>query len=702
MLEVIKRWLLVLPVIFGTAAIAQDGVLEFALEDSILTIGKKEGPLPKYTTVAMRMPIKLSEAPASVSVVTAQVIEQQNNVVLSDALRNVSGVNIQSENGVLDYFYVRGFNSIDNGLLTMNGAPEPEATFYNLYNIDRVEILKGPSAFMYGGNPLAFTVNLNRKVPLHRDFANVQIGYGQFATTRATVDAGVVNAGQSLAGRLNAVYQQSDGYRNGRESTVYGVNPSFNWQTNPRGHLTVDLEYLQNDYTPDAGIPIYTDFFTGAAPTIELSDRETIYQRDSDQSEQTVVRAKAEYKHQLTDRLQLRNRAYLTDLDWQSGGTLINGAFPAGGPLPNLVSLTASQLDDRQRLLGNQLELVLSQPIGNFSHTLLTGVEFSRLTDKFDLVFRDGGQVSLADPATAIVPASGDLQFADDADATSDIYSAYLFDRFYFSPQVQLFAGARFDAIRYSDVRSSGNSERDYDKVSPMGGLIFAPTETVSLYASASQAFAPPSSLTAGDPEAEESQQLEAGVKLSSRDDRYNGSVAIYTLEKKNIGIPDQTGMSRQSGSQRSRGVEIEAGVSPVDGITLLAAYAFTDAEFTEFTELVPTQVGFDFFDRTGNMPAFAPEHMVNFWASKSFDAGFGLGLGGRYLSEQFIAAENVFAIDSAFLLDAAIWYNLGRATIQFNAKNLTDTETEMRGFGNTSVIPAAPLAVFGSVAFSL
>jgi outer membrane receptor protein involved in Fe transport len=276
-------------------------------------------------------------------------------------------------------------------------------------------------------------------------------------------------------------------------------------------------------------------------------------------------------------------------------------------------------------------------------------------------------------------------------------------DRIGFSERFQIVAGARWDSIDYED-EVSGTS-RDFSKVSPILGLVYSPTTALSLYANAGRAFAPPSSRVVGERKPEESTQTELGAKTELWGGRLQATLAVYQLERENVAIPDLTGVIQQTGTQRSRGVELELAAEPVRGLRTLFSYAYTDSELTRFTELV--LVGFDppafaTFDRSGNTSAFAPEHIANLWVSKRFGNGLGAGAGGRYLSEQFIAEDNAFRLDSSFEVNAALFYDLADWRLNLQLKNLTDEEYFTRGFGNTSVIPAPGFAIYGGIEYRL
>jgi outer membrane receptor protein involved in Fe transport len=150
--------------------------------------------------------------------------------------------------------------------------------------------------------------------------------------------------------------------------------------------------------------------------------------------------------------------------------------------------------------------------------------------------------------------------------------------------------------------------------------------------------------------------------------------------------------------------VELELSGEPLPAWLVTLSYAYTRARLTRFAELVgrpenPQQ--FDVLDFSGNVPAFAPRNIVNFWTVKRATS-WSAGIGARYVGPQFIAEDNAFAIESHLTLDAMAAYRLKRATLSVNFKNLTGADYETRGFGRTAVIPADPFAVYATLAVNL
>ena len=235
--------------------------------------------IPPSTASVTRAPVPVQELPVSASVVPRSLLDAQDAFVLGDALKNVSGVNVGTGFGVFDYFTIRGFDSLSSGLVLTDSVAEPESTFYSLYNVRQVEVVKGPAAFLYGGNPLAGAVQLVRKQPVAKRFANLSLAYGRFGTFEGAADANVASSDGSLSFRLNAVYQGTDSYRNVGEGSIRAINPALTWRPGQDTRVTMNFEYVRSQWPPDSGLP-----YLGNA-LVDV-DRKTSYQSPFDQSTQ--------------------------------------------------------------------------------------------------------------------------------------------------------------------------------------------------------------------------------------------------------------------------------------------------------------------------------------------------------------------------------------------------------------------------------
>jgi len=663
-------------------------------EESVEVEGRY--PIPTAATTATKLQVPLEKLPLSVSAVGSAVLEAQDARVLGDALKNAPGVNVASGFGVFDFFTIRGFDSLSSSLVLTDGAAEPESSFYHLYNVRRVEVLKGPAAYLYGGNPLSGTVNLVRKQPASGRFADVQLAGGSFSTFDGQLDANYAPEGGKAAWRLNGLYSRSDNYRDDKKSRAFAINPAVTWRIDERTPLTVNLEYVSNSFKPDVGLPIIAGLVPPDLP------RTRSYQSPFDHSDQDLWRLRVDFQTGLGSNGTLRDKLYHTDLKWDTDGSLFSGAFPFAG---DFVLIRAfSMLQDRQKLLGNQLEASWSFASGSARHTLLAGFEASRLADDYTLDVALLPPIGVFQPFETAAPPFSPLPGLGLAgDTRALVYAPYVVEQLAWSDKLQLLAAARYDNVDYHD-KLTGTKRKD-DQLSPMLGLLLAPTPKLSLYANFGKAFAPPSSLVVGERKPERTTQYEAGAKAHLFGGKLSLTAAAFQIDKKNIAIPDDIGLTREQGSARSKGIELETQAQLRPDWFAFASYAFTDAKLTDFRELVTFSLNppiFAVLDRSGNRLPFAPRNVFNFWTQREWTRGFGAAAGARYVCTQFIAEDNEFTIGEYWLFDAALSYKRKNVKLRLNFKNLGDRRYYTRGFSNTAVLPANPFAVYGSVQLSL
>jgi len=660
--------------------------------------------VPSSNTIAAKLPLSLLLTPFNIGTVTRALFEEQYDVTVADALVNISNINIQPGNGVNDYFLIRGFDSLSSALVMTDGASEPETTFYELYNVESVEVLKGPSGFLYGSNPLAGTVNLVRKQPLPVTLGSASASFGRWDWIEAAGDFNYGSADGDLFFRVNSVFRDTAGYRDRIEGRTFAINPATTWRIDDSASLNLNFEYVSAGYFPDSGLPLVL----GEVPDVPRTNN---YQSGLDDSAQDIYRFQADYQNRLNDAVMVRNKLYYRGLDWSSTGTLYNGAIPvfdsSFAPTGEfLISRSLVILDDRQDWIGNQLEAVVTADTGSITHDLVAGFELARQGDTFALDIGLLPEVPLSTPG---IPYDGPPfllpQLGQAGEARSIIAAPYVVDQIGLHERFQVLAGVRVDIIDFKDDLSG--VARNDTKASPMLGAMFALTDESSLYANYSQSFAPPAPrVQTGEVKPEEGEQIEVGFKQEFLDRRARATFAVYQLERTNIGIPDANGITQQVGSQRSRGFEAELIAEPTSGLRFAGSYAYNEAVLTEFSEL--TIIGLDGFfqpiygtvDRSGNAPAFAPRHIFNAWVSQDIARALVVGGGARYVSEQFIAEDNSFVIDGVLTLDAMASYSFPNLTFDLNIKNLTNREYNQRGFGDASITPADPITVYLGVRF--
>lgn len=656
--------------------------------------------LPASNTISTRLPLEAEATPANVGSVSEALIREQRDVLLGEALWNVSGVNVVAGAGVYDHFVVRGFDGLENGMVLTDGAAEPETTLVPLYNVQGVELLKGPAGYLFGANPLAGVVNVVRKQPLPADFGVVEAALGSFGTRDGRIDWNLANDDGAKSLRLNGLWRGTDNYRDDKDSRHVAVNPSFTWRPSERSSLNFNLEYVDAEASPDSGLPLLANGQIADVP------RRRSYQSPFDFSEQEIYRLQVDFETKLGDRMTLRNKTYYRDLDWQTDGTLFLGSADLGDPSGPTLFRTLTRLDDRQRFSGNQLELLVEPRGQTVKHHLLAGLELAHRTDDFDTAIDFAlPPIAVFDPQESATSTSPQPFVV--GDATYGIVAPYLIDQMEIGRRLQLLIGARYDAID-TEVDFSANAQepgiqsfsRNDGELSPMIGAVVAAGRGLSFYGNAGRSFAPHQARLreAGTLDPEKSTQVELGARKKLLNGKLQTTFAAYRLERENIAISDPNGITQQAGDQRSDGFEVELAAEPAPRLRTLLAYAYNDAELTRFTELVPTGPGpmdFIVLDRSGNAPPFAPRQLVSLWVSRSFDNGLGLAGGARYFSDQFIDEDNAFEIDGAVIVDATVFYDWGECRVKLNVKNLTDKEYETRGFGPNSVTPANPFSAY-------
>jgi outer membrane receptor protein involved in Fe transport len=637
---------------------------------------------------ALGREVDLKRAPFSLSVVSSRSLREMGARQLSDGLTGAPSVNVTSGFGIFDLFVIRGFDSLTNGLVMIDGVREPESTFLPAYNIERLEILRGPGGFVSGPDAAASTVNVLRKLPLDRSFAAGGARFGSYNSFDLDGDFGAANEDATLSSRLPVFVRESDAYR-GRENSQWGFNPGVR-MIRPSGFVAVvNYEHLRSEFLPDIGLPLVN----GAVPNVP---RENSYQSPFDFSEQDVDRVRIHLEKKVGDRTTVKNLAYYTRLGWKTDGTLFVGSFVdprAGGAV---TARTLTLLEDDQQLTGNRLWLETSRSAGSSTHRLSAGVEAYLLADEYSLDVALLPVISIQQPVeTATLPHFILPGYSVRADAKNRALSAFAFDEASFGSRVQALGGVRVDGFNFRET--AYGIDKSWTKVSPFLGASVELTRVARIFAGFSTGFSPASTLALGSKEPEQTQQFEAGLRFASEDRRFRASATGFELKRNDITIPDGSGQPRPTGDQRSRGLELETSVER-SRFGAALTYTFTDGILTRFSET--GIVGFNpatfqpiqgTLDRSGNGSPLAPRHLFSVRLRADLGQGFLATAAFRANSEQFISEDNAFVIPSAQFVDASLSYSRGRARIAVIGDNLLDEETFTRGYASYSVLPVTP-----------
>ncbi len=642
-----------------------------------------EGYRVDRTRTATKTDTPLLDVPQSVSVVTRDVIRDQSMQSMADVARYVPGAGMAQGEGNRDTIILRGNSSTSDFFL--DGVRDDVEYFRDLYNIDRVEILKGPNAMIFGRGGAGGVVNRVTRQANWDEVREVTLQGGSWDNRRATFDVGD-SLSDNFTARLTGVYEDSESYRDGVELERMGFNPTAAWGIGDSTVIRFAYEYFDYDRVADRGIPSLDG---RPFPT----DESTFF-GDPGQSptNATVNQGSIVVDHAFNDNVALRNRTQYADYD-KFYQNIFPGAVDAGA---GTVTITAYNNEQMRENFFNQTDLTFSFDTGGIRHGFLAGMEYGKQTTSN---FRNTGyfndvatsiQAPLDNP-TVSVPVTF-RQNATDANnhGRATVAAAYVQDQIEFSPQWQAILGLRFDRFEmdFTNYRTGDNIETSDDLFSPRAGLIYKPVEPVSIYASYSMSHVPRAGAQlaslnptnqAFDPE--EFENIEVGAKWDVRPGLAL-TAALFQLDRTNVVIPDPNdpNVSLLVRGQRTEGFEFGVSGSINESWSLLGGYAWQDGNLTG-------ALG-------GTRLAQLPEHVVSLWNRYDFAQSWGVGLGIVYQTEMYAAADNAVELPDFTRIDAAVYYTLSdRLSMQLNVENLLDEEYYPNAHNNNNITPGSPLA---------
>jgi iron complex outermembrane receptor protein len=638
-----------------------------------------QGLAPERSTTAGRIELPLRDVPQSIQVVPQRLIEEQAAIRASEAITNASGVVRGTGFGnTTDEFFVRGFRV--NHIYKDGVSNRFFSGFAELTNVDRIEVLKGPSSALYGQAEPGGIVNIISKRPLFspRFSFDLQGGSDDFYKFSADL-TGPLSDSRTLAGRLTASYENSGSFREFIETERWFLAPSLRWLASPGVSLTVYGEVLDQNRPPDAGIPVI-----GRNPVAIPASRNLGEPYEVGEYETYLAGGTATFQLPAAWALHVTGRHF--DVYDHSIYTF---------PFPNEDNRTALRYAFEPVSEGRTSDLTVegtsSGATGGLRHNLLVGFEARWLENSFRNRFAPIDDIDMFAPVHGSPPPSFPPYEDEPPDETSTV-GAYAQDLIDLSQSVKLLAGVRLDRI-HDELSAQTDTA-----VSPRIGLVYQPTGVVSLYGSYSSAFVPNLGRSfAGDEfDPERSRQVEAGVKLGPSGGRVWLTAAFYHLTRDDVltGDLDHPGFSLQVGEQRSRGLEVDLTGDFGRGWSATLAYAYTDAVVTEDTRI-----------REGNRLANIPEHSGRLWTTYRLRSGraAGLGFGGgvAFQGGKQGDVRNTFDVPAFERLDAVVFFEREKWRLSLNAINLLDEEYFEVG-GLNVLLPAPPRGFLLSLGFRL
>ncbi|TDW95832.1 TonB-dependent siderophore receptor [Dinghuibacter silviterrae] len=695
----------------------------------ILIASRKAG---RYATLrsddASKMPLNDLENPQVYTTVTKGLMADQSVYTLDDALKNVPGASQlwgatdRSGFGNGSSFVLRGFQL---NTYLRNGLPANVSTTIDNANIESVEVLKGPSATLFGSAVTSFGGLINRVTKKPFDHAGGEVSYtgGSFGYNRLTADVNTpLDTAGKLLFRVNAALNTQKSWQDAGFHKDVFVAPSLSYKASDRLSFALDAELYQSQ-----GTTPQTFFFNTTVAQLGVNSADKLnldYHRSYISNDLSMTSSNLNVTGQMNYKL-ARN--------WTSQTTVTSVNTSSYGPMPYFyllpgntqISRNVWTIDGTDQTLDIQENVVGRFSTGFLKHRLLVGADFYNYNvnvryHEFMGTVNGQAAADLFDiiPTTGAIPNYDNFNKAkvDSAYANSPadpypyvlsnktyISGAYASDVINITDRLILNAALRVDHYDFKgnynpeDGTTSGGYQQT--ALSPKFGVVYQLLkDRLSVFSNYQNGF---TNETGVDYQGhsfkpEQANQWEGGIKMNLFDGRLNGTVSYYDIQVSHIlrTDVDHPNFQVQNGTEVSKGVEVEVNANPLYGLNITAGYAHNDAKYTNADA-----------DVNGLRPNSAgPQDMANLWLSYRFlrgaVKGLGVGFGGNYAGKSLVensVSEGQFFLPAYTVMNASVFYDTGRFRLSANVHNLAN---ERYWIGWYTVNPQQPRAINGSITF--
>ena len=662
----------------------------------ITVTGTAEAPYTvKKTVTATKTDTALIDTPQSITVVTKEQIRDQSSQGLAEALRYVPGVGFAQGEGNRETPIFRGVST--TGDFYVDGVRDDMQYYRDLYNIESVEVFRGPNAMIFGRGASGGLINRVTKTPGWTPQYGGSVTFGSYSNKRITADLNQPLS-DTLAFRVNALYEDSDSYRHGVTLERKGINPTLAWKLAPRTLVTVGYEYLKDDRVADRGI-------TSAAGKPINTDRSTFFGNAAGSPTWTELNAfTALVEHEFDNGVQVRNRTRYANQD-----KFYQNVFPGAVTGSNVRISAYNNATDRESW-SNQTDVTATTNLGGMQHKLLAGVEIGEQdTSNFRMTGYFGNadfvNVPLSNPVSNALVTYRQASSDANNGAKGKVLAFYVQDQIELSSAWQLIAGLRYERLEV-DFKNNRNTDRfnsTDDLVSPRVGLIYKPVKDMSLYANYSIAYQPRAgdqlsnlTVTSSVLKPEKFQNYELGLKWDVHPN-LTATAALFRLDRSNVLVLDPSDPSPAprnilGDGQRTDGLELTLAGNVTSAWSVVGGYAYTDAKLLGKTSLTLLK---------GATIGQVPKNTFTLWNRYDFSRAWGAGLGVIHRTEVFAtteqsgsgAASNV-KLPGYTRFDAAAFYTFDEKTrVQLNVENLFDKKYYPNAHNNTNITPGSPRA---------
>ena len=656
--KIMKKILLIGISLLAFSVFAEEEVEEIVVKGKVLYSDQVN---------ALKTPVEIVNVPQAVSIVTDEDIRKQGIREIGDIVRYTPGVNTSQGEGHRDAVVFRGVRSTAD--FFQDGARDDVQYYRSLYNVEQVEVLRGPNALLFGRGGTGGIINrVSKKATIGETFGSFDLGADDFGSTDLAIDYNV-QSGENSAFRLNAHVDALENHRDFYDGDRTGFNPTLRVEISENTTLDLSYEYADHERMIDRGIPT-----ANGKPVEALKD---IVFGTSDINIQTL---EADiFKGSLTTDISDTSKAVfsLTSSEFEK---LYQNLYASGYDLAtNVVTLDGYRdPTERENLIisGNFINEI---QVGSSTHTLLIGAEKVDTDNKnlrYDTYWttteKDKESFNVSRPLNiatndAGVATSVNFNTKLKSQTTSDIEvtSIYIQDQIEISDELQILIGGRFDTfdITVDDIKGGTSQSREDDEFSPRAGLIYKPAENVSWYLSYSESFLPRSGeqykkLTASsaalDPDVYEN--MEIGVNYNIRP---NLSLrASFFDNEQTIATRDESGEGAEIVGLQVDGFELEVKGQVNDQLYMQLGYSNMDGTTS-----------------SGGEPREIPDHTLSLWTTYQVNDQFGYGIGFTRQGDSNISNNKPGLILPEYTrVDFAAYYDVSEdLAIRLNIENLTD-----------------------------
>ncbi|MFN0218227.1 MAG: TonB-dependent receptor [Hyphomicrobium sp.] len=646
------------------------------------------------TSTATKTNTPLKNIPQSISVVTKQQADDRGSESLGEALAYVPGVVVAQGEGHRDQITIRGQSTTADFFI--DGVRDDAEYFRDLYNVEAIEVLKGPAAITFGRGGGGGVINRVTKKADGERVREATVNLGMYERKRTTVDVGDAIS-SNVAFRFNAMYEDSENFRDFFELERYAFNPKLAFKLSDQTKISLSYEYFKDDRTVDRGVPSRDGRPSQGRSETFFGNPDVSY---SDFLGQTAT---ATIEHRTDFGLNIRNQTVYADFD-----KVYSNTFAAGAVTPGNTVLIDGYVDTtlRENLI-NQTDLTYRWDLGGgIRHTFAAGTEFSRQETNNN---RDNPRFNTpGGPTTITVPFANPTTFTPvffnipnrRRFTELEVASGYIQDQLEITKYFEVIGGLRYD--RFDIAFENGLTGQAIDRVddvwSPRLGFVVKPLETLSLYVSSSESFLPGAGdqfnnlvLVSGASLAPEGfENHEIGFKWEVAPRLYFTG-ALFSLDRTNQNVTIEPGVSAQVGLTRTEGGELS-----------LTGYLTNDWQVSagwghQIAEIVTGNISGTVV--AGKEVPFVPHNVYSLWNRYQLTRMFGAGVGVIHQTEQFAAADNLVTLPRFTRVDAALFVDFSENwSAQVNVENVFDEDYFASAHNNNNISPGAPRSAYVTV----